>query len=65
MRDAAIDPSSELPNEYLYGRAGYLYALLYVNKHIHPSPIDCSFIRQVRNKFPTNTHFMNKTFSIQ
>ncbi|XP_030766616.1 glutathione S-transferase LANCL1-like [Sitophilus oryzae] len=39
--------SSDLANEYLYGRAGYLYALLYVNKHVSPSPFNESVIRSV------------------
>lgn len=42
-----LDIRSRLPNEYLYGRAGYLYALLYVNKHINPPPIPDELIRQV------------------
>lgn len=47
MSDAAVDCNSDLPNEYLYGRAGYLFALLYVNKHIQPAPVSKSLIREV------------------
>ena len=31
---ATLKTSSDLPNELLYGRAGYLYALLYVKKNV-------------------------------
>lgn len=47
LKRDAIDPDSELPSEYLYGRAGYLYALLFVNKYIQPEPIDKGLIRNV------------------
>lgn len=42
-----LDLNSDLPNEYMYGRAGYLYAIMYVNKHVEPHPFDDSFIREV------------------
>lgn len=51
ISDDVFDPSSELPNEYLYGRAGYLFAVLYVNKHISPAPFEESFIRKVSKMF--------------
>lgn len=38
---------SDLPNEYLYGRAGYLFAILYANKNVAPPPFDDSFVRSV------------------
>lgn len=47
MSDLAINYKSDLPNEYLYGRAGYLFALLYVNKNIEPPPIPGDVIREV------------------
>lgn len=47
MSDTAVDCKSDLPNEYLYGRAGYLFALLYVNKNIDPPPIGDQIIREV------------------
>lgn len=47
MQHDAIDIESDLPNEYLYGRAGYLYALLFVNKHVHPPPVNEALIRKV------------------
>ncbi|KAF2895694.1 hypothetical protein ILUMI_10474 [Ignelater luminosus] len=47
MQGDAVNPSSGLPDEYLYGRAGYLFALLYVNKHIEPPPVPSNTIRQV------------------
>lgn len=47
LKKDAIDPNSDLPSEYLYGRAGYLFALLFVNKYIQPEPIDKGLIRNV------------------
>ena len=47
MKDVAISYESNYPNEYLYGRVGYLFALLYVNKHVLPSPIEDALIRSV------------------
>ncbi|KAL1495052.1 hypothetical protein ABEB36_010532 [Hypothenemus hampei] len=38
---------SDLPNEYLYGRAGFLYSLLYVNKQTDSGPFSQSVIRSV------------------
>lgn len=34
-------------DELLYGRAGYLFSLLYVNSNIYPSPIESDIIKQV------------------
>nr|CAI5852590.1 unnamed protein product [Callosobruchus analis] len=42
-----VNVQSDLPNEYLYGRAGYLYAILYVNKHVTPQQFDDEFVRLV------------------
>ncbi|XP_044261291.1 lanC-like protein 2 [Tribolium madens] len=47
LSEDVFDPSSDLPNEYLYGRAGFLFAILYVNKHISPTPFDESFVRKI------------------
>lgn len=38
---------SDIPDELLYGRAGYLFSLLYVRKNISPSAVDDDLIRQV------------------
>lgn len=50
---------SSAPDELLYGRAGYLFSLLYVNKNISPPPIEKTLIKQVNNK----QFKMNKTNS--
>ncbi|XP_048522811.1 lanC-like protein 2 isoform X1 [Dendroctonus ponderosae] len=39
--------SSDLPNEYLYGRAGFLYALLFVNRHVSPAPFSDAAITSI------------------
>ncbi|XP_044753496.1 glutathione S-transferase LANCL1 [Coccinella septempunctata] len=47
MKDDVFNINSDLPNEYLYGRAGYLYAVLFVNKNVHPPPFPDEFIRKI------------------
>lgn len=47
MQQEAVNVNSDLPNEYLYGRAGYLFALMYVNNHIPTKPIDDNEIRKI------------------
>ncbi|XP_063237078.1 lanC-like protein 2 isoform X2 [Bacillus rossius redtenbacheri] len=42
-----VDLTSDLPDEMLYGRAGYLYALLYLNQEIGPNTVSCDTIGQV------------------
>ncbi|XP_014222845.1 lanC-like protein 1 [Trichogramma pretiosum] len=42
-----VDEGSGVPDELLYGRVGYLYSLLFVNKHISPAPIEENLIKQV------------------
>lgn len=38
---------SDLPDELLYGRVGYLFSLLFLNKHISPPPVEDELIRQI------------------
>ncbi|KAM6900131.1 lanC-like protein 2 [Xenentodon cancila] len=40
LQRSVLSPDSDLPDELLYGRAGYLYALLYVNKEMGPDAVD-------------------------
>ncbi|KAI5106537.1 lanC-like protein 2 [Silurus meridionalis] len=47
LQRSVISPDSEIPDELLYGRAGYLYALLYVNKEIGPETVDKNTIAMV------------------
>ncbi|XP_046745140.1 lanC-like protein 2 isoform X2 [Diprion similis] len=42
-----IGKNSDCPDELLYGRAGYLYSLLFVNNRITPPPFETSLIKQV------------------
>ena len=36
-----------LPDEVLYGRAGYLFSLLFIQKHLGPEKVDGNLIDQV------------------
>ncbi|XP_012140106.1 lanC-like protein 2 isoform X1 [Megachile rotundata] len=42
-----LDECSDLPDELLYGRAGYLFSLLFINSNISPHPIEDELIKQV------------------
>ncbi len=47
LQRSVLSPDSDVPDELLYGRAGYLYALLYVNKEIGPDTVDDDTITKV------------------
>lgn len=47
LQRSVISPDSEIPDELLYGRAGYLYALLYVNNEIGPETVDETTVAKV------------------
>uniref|UniRef100_A0A6Q2YNF0 LanC lantibiotic synthetase component C-like 2 (bacterial) n=1 Tax=Esox lucius TaxID=8010 RepID=A0A6Q2YNF0_ESOLU len=47
LQRGAVSVDCDLPDELLYGRAGYLYALLYVNKEIGPDTVDDTTIARV------------------
>lgn len=49
LQRTVISTDSELPDELLYGRAGYLYALLYLNTEIGPDTVPQSVIKEVRH----------------
>ncbi|XP_033225591.1 lanC-like protein 2 [Belonocnema kinseyi] len=46
LSNNVLGDKSDLPDELLYGRAGYLFSLLFVNSKISP-PIDDDLIKQV------------------
>lgn len=47
LQRAVLTPDSDVPDELLYGRAGYLYALLFLNKEISGA-VDQETITKVR-----------------
>ena len=49
LQRSVLSPDSEMPDELLYGRAGYLYALLYVNREIGVNTVDEGTITKVRH----------------
>lgn len=59
LQRSVLTPDSEMPDELLYGRAGYLYALLYINKEIRADTVDESTITKVTHTH-THTHFFFK-----
>ncbi|XP_053328298.1 glutathione S-transferase LANCL1 [Spea bombifrons] len=49
MHASVVRVDSRLPDELLYGRMGYLYALLFINKQYGMEKIPSSYIQQVCN----------------
>lgn len=47
MKDPVLSRSSDMPDELLYGRAGYLFALLFAQKHMGEACIEKSVIKNV------------------
>ncbi|KAF5278469.1 hypothetical protein FQA39_LY05958 [Lamprigera yunnana] len=45
--DAVSDAKADVPNEYLYGRVGFLFSLLYVSKNIDSSFVPKERIREI------------------
>jgi len=49
MLPQVLDLRSDLPDEILYGRTGYLFALLYLNKCLGRNTVDSKTVQQVRD----------------
>ncbi|KAM3823119.1 lanC-like protein 2 isoform 2-T3 [Vipera latastei] len=47
LQRIVLASESDLPDELLYGRSGYLYALLYLNTEIGPETVPQSVIKEV------------------
>jgi len=47
MLPQVLDLRSDLPDEILYGRTGYLFALLYLNKCLGQNTVDSKTVQQV------------------
>lgn len=55
LQRTVTSTDAELPDELLYGRAGYLYALLYLNTEIGPDTVPQSVIKEV-GRFSLQCH---------
>ena len=47
LSDHVCEGDPSLPDEVLYGRAGYLFSLLFVQQHLGPEKINPGIINQV------------------
>uniref|UniRef100_H2TCD2 Glutathione S-transferase LANCL1 n=2 Tax=Takifugu rubripes TaxID=31033 RepID=H2TCD2_TAKRU len=47
LHQAVVKGSGNLPNELLYGRVGYLYALVFVNQQLGQDRIPLQYIQQI------------------
>lgn len=47
LQRSVLSPDSDVPDELLYGRAGYLYALLYVKKELGTAAVDEGTVTKV------------------
>lgn len=58
LHQAVVKGSGNLPNELLYGRVGYLYALVFVNQQLGQDRIPLQYIQQVGRQQETGIAFM-------
>lgn len=54
LQRAVLSPDSDVPDELLYGRAGFLYALLYVNREMGRDAVDEATIAKVASPHPAS-----------
>lgn len=47
FHQAVVKGSGELPDELLYGRMGYLYSLVFINRQLGQDRIPLQYIQQV------------------
>lgn len=57
LHQAVVKGSGNLPNELLYGRVGYLYALVFVNQQLGQDRIPLQYIQQVGGLQETGNDF--------
>lgn len=58
LHQAVVKGSGNLPNELLYGRVGYLYALVFVNQQLGQDRIPLQYIQQVGQQQETGNSFI-------
>lgn len=63
LHQAVVKGSGNLPNELLYGRVGYLYALVFVNQQLGQDRIPLQYIQQVGRRQETGIAFMFRSTS--
>uniref|UniRef100_A0A8C6LK35 LanC lantibiotic synthetase component C-like 2 (bacterial) n=1 Tax=Nothobranchius furzeri TaxID=105023 RepID=A0A8C6LK35_NOTFU len=63
LQRSVVGPDAEMPDELLYGRAGYLYALLYVNKEIGANAVDDNFVKKKKKKNSPKMRLIYVVFS--
>lgn len=51
MHPTVMKLDTQLPDELLYGRTGYLYALLFLKKHLGEGKIPLHYIQEVSGSF--------------
>lgn len=61
LHQAVVKGSGNLPNELLYGRVGYLYALVFVNQQLGQDRIPLQYIQQVGRQETGNTFMLFST----
>uniref|UniRef100_A0A8C8DZJ0 Glutathione S-transferase LANCL1 n=1 Tax=Oryzias sinensis TaxID=183150 RepID=A0A8C8DZJ0_9TELE len=60
-----VDGSSGLPDELLYGRVGYLYALVFVNQQLGADRIPGQFIQQISETVLASGELLSRKFRVQ
>ena len=64
LSDSVCGGDASLPDEVLYGRAGYLFSLLFVQKHLGDGKIDKDILNKVCKRFLKSFSSFNNIISV-
>eukprot|EP00088_Acartia_fossae_P068776 TRINITY_DN8799_c0_g1_i2.p1 TRINITY_DN8799_c0_g1~~TRINITY_DN8799_c0_g1_i2.p1 ORF type:complete len:413 (-),score=53.50 TRINITY_DN8799_c0_g1_i2:122-1309(-) len=62
LKTKVLDKNSDMPDELLYGRAGYLFSLLLVNKECEESSVETTLIRQIVEVILRSGHHYSRKY---
>ncbi|CAG5934093.1 unnamed protein product [Menidia menidia] len=60
-----VKGAGELPDELLYGRAGYLYALVFINQQLGQDRIPLQYIQQISEAILMSGEQLSRKFRVQ
>lgn len=63
--ERVVKGSGGLPDELLYGRAGYLYSLLFINQHFGQDKIPLDYIQQVCEAIIASGEHQSRKFRVE
>uniref|UniRef100_A0A3Q3XC25 Glutathione S-transferase LANCL1 n=1 Tax=Mola mola TaxID=94237 RepID=A0A3Q3XC25_MOLML len=62
---AVVKGSGELPNELLYGRMGYLYSLVFINRQLGQDRIPLQYIQQISEAALASGEHLSRRLRVQ